>query len=1506
MSPTIFSPAFAAFTRPTMGVFVSLLLLVAVVSLPSPPAAAATVLDDPALLLGFEDNLLDASPALHPVQARAVGGNQPAYTFVPGVQDDTTALRLTSGTYLDLGTSVDLQPAALTLSFWLKPETAMSGEQVITWNKQAFNSDGWYLSSESNGSPLALSVGPGAGQPYKLRVTSTDRASFFPAGEWTHVVVAYDSSTKVANFYRNGVRVPSQVSSPLGGASTGVITGSQALPKTIGFNGPQYNGAFLTSALDQYALYEGVASTRDVVALYEQAGGTLDKTALAEAGADDINVPETAIVGLALPTEAANGAEITWESSNPEVISADGAVTPPASGEADAEVTLTATVRFADGDPITREFVVTVPAPREVLEDSGLGVRVDDEYLDNAAAKEQEYLTSLDSEKFLYWFYKTAGLTPPTDSGYTGWEDGNVGGNFRGHAFGHYMSALAMAYGSTTDDAVRDDLRAEIEEAVAGLAEVQATYDGTSRAGYLGPFRDTALDAVEGRGTSDDPVIVPYYNLHKVLAGLLDIDKYVDGATGDQALAIAEGFGEYLHGRVSTLSDTTVMLRTEYGGMNDALYEVYVRSGGNPHFKTAAEAFDEVALFRQLADGQDVLSGKHANTTIPKLIGALKRYTVFTQNPDLYDQLSEQEKADLPMYLQASQNFWQIVIDDHTYATGSNSQAEHFHDPESLAEFATQKGSTGNAETSETCNEYNMLKLSRELFKLTQDVKYADYYENTFLNHIVSSQNPDTGMTTYFQAMAPGYYKLYSLPFTLFWCCTGTGMENFSKLGDSIYFTGANSIWVNMFFSSRFEDGETNLAVTQEAELPTSDTVTFRIDGADGGEVAASAELRLRVPDWTDGVPGLKVNGADAEPVIDKGYVVLTGLAAGDVIEYRLPMKVQVIATPDNADFFAFKYGPTVLSAGLGTRDLDKYNSVGILVRVPALDPEARQTIVVKADSVAEWKAAIAENLVRVEDSADGQVRFELRNTADGDGLVFTPHYRRHSERYGIYFHYETEDSAAAQQRILDAKERMREDRIVIDSLDSFDNNNFENAKNLKASASSSVGAFSGRQFRHAPGPDGWFSYDLEIDPAQPKNFLRTRYYSGDQGRNFDIYLNDVRLKTQTITNAAGTNVFYFQLDEIPRSFLDAPRWKMDSNGDPVLDANGDNVPVVTVRFQSTGGWAGGVFGVATTGPPEYDDDARLSGLGPDVGDLGPAFDPDVTDYTLTVPRGTTEVDLELDPHLPSGLVKVDGILIDDTLPRSVDLEGDGSTTVEIQSIAEDHVTAKTYTVNVIEGDDSTPETPTPETPTPETPTPETPTPVTTAPVAMAAPVITGRAMVGRRLQTTTGTWDDPHSSLRLQWLADGAPIDGATGTTYQPGKSDVGKRLSVRVTATADGRAPGVADSATTTTVRRGASRMVAHAGRRFVEVGQKVRVVVRVAAVGLSPVGRVNVYDNGRLVARPRLTGGVARVAVRLTRAGRHTLVVRYSGTSWVAPSRDRTTVRAVSPARPRPEVG
>lgn len=1406
-----------------------------------PAAAVELSVGAPVLALGFEDSLADSSTLAHPVTAKAPGAGTPSVTYVPGVTEGSKAVRL-SNSYLDLGASTELQPSSLSLSFWLRPDAAMSGEEVITWSKQAYNSDGWYLSSESNTVPLALSIGPSTGQPYKVRVSASDRATFFPTGTWTHIVVTFDEHTKQVRFFRNGLQVASTVANAVGGATTGVITASPTLPKTIGFNGPSYNGAFLKAALDEYRLYDGVATHADAVKLFEEGGGSLNKEALANMDADAIDLPDTATVALALPGAGANGSAIGWESSDEDVISPTGAVTAPGAGEEDVVVTLTATVQFLDGPPVTRTFEVTVAAVREVLDDSGLGVLVTDDYLANAAAKEHEYLLSLDSEKFLYWFYRTAGLTPPTAQGYGGWENGNVSGNFRGHAFGHYMSALAMSYASTTDGGVKAALHTEIVEAVEGLAEVQASYDGTARAGYVSPFRDTALAAVEGRGTSDDPVVVPYYNLHKVLAGLLAIDQYVDDATGDLALEVAEGFGEYLYGRVSTLTDTSVMLRTEYGGMNDALYELYLRSGGNPHFKTAAEAFDEKALFTALAAGQDVLAGKHANTTIPKLIGALRRYTVFTQHPDLYATLSQAEKDALPSYLAAAQNFFRIVEEHHTYATGANSQSEHFHDPDSLHHFATQMGETGNPQTAETCNEYNMLKLARELFRLTHDVRYADYYENTFINTIVSSQNPDTGMTTYFQAMAPGYYKLYSQPVTDFWCCTGTGMENFSKLGDSIYFSGAGSIWVNMFWSSSYAD-PSGMRVTTEADLPNDDTVRFTVSGNAG-------TLRLRVPDWIAGAPGLKVDGASVTPTVKRGYVVLP-VEPGDVVDYTMPMEVRTIATPDNPDFVALKYGPVLLSAGLGTKDLSASSPVGIGVRVARRDPDAQETVLVESASVEAWKAEVAENVVRVADTADGQVQFALRETVDGGDLRFTPHFRRHDERYALYLSYEVQDSPAAQERILTAKRAARDMEFAVDSLTTFDNNNSEAAKNVQQSGSE-VGSYNGQTFRHANGPSGWFSYDLAVDPTAAQNVLGVRLYSGDNARTWDVYVDGTRLKTERPTTAAGAGVFYWQEDVLPTA----------------ATADGK----VTVRFQSTGGWVGGIFGVRTTRPKVFDTDPSLAALGATPGTLEPAFDPATTAYTLRVPVGTEQVALDLAPRVASGLVRVGGALVDDSRPRKVSLAADGPTTVEIQSSAQDHTTTRTYTLSIEEEQPTEPETPVLQ--------------------ARTAPAVAGTAMVGRTLSATTGTWSAEGATTSVQWLRDGVAVPGATGSSYAVGPADVGARLSVRVSAAKAGHTGGTATSTDTAPVAKALTRLKVTAAKKA-RAGKPVKVTVRVAATGVTPAGTVVVKDRGKVVKRLVLADGRRTVTLRLKKTGKHRLVATYAGTAWATPSSAATTV-------------
>lgn len=1253
--------------------------------------AIAALLEKALVLdLKFEDNLTDAS-----ANAFAVTGSKEA-AYVSGVDEKGKAVSLDGSTYLNLGTDGKLSPAKLSLSFWIKPNQDMkdTGEQIITWNKKAFNSDGWYLTSNNDKEPIGLSVGPATGgdnaQPYFIKVDG-DRSKFFPQNEWTHIVVTYDSDTKEAAIYRNGIPQKTSVKYALSNTATGIIGPCDGDMKVIGSNGPNYkHGAKLKAALDEYRLYDKVLGQEDVIEEYKKSGRSFDKRAVAQSDLEALNIPDMVTGKMILPGKGESSSVITWTSSDTAIVveGTEGIVTRPEIGQPDKTVRLTAKAVFAGGEEADKTFTVTVKAKVEKSQDGVLdcgieNVTLADSYLMHAAQKENEYLLSLNSKKFLYEFYRVSGLTPPTEEGYQGWERSN-GSNFRGHTFGHYMSALSQAYKGAKDDGTKAQLLTQIRDAVEGLKECQNAYASAhpESAGYVSAFRESILNKVDGSGSSDENVIVPWYNLHKVLAGLIDIYTFVDDKElAEEALGIAEGFGEYVFNRCSKLTDNTVMLRTEYGGMNEALYELYDITG-NTHFKAAAEYFDEVALFNELAAGHDVLNGKHANTTIPKLIGALKRYTVLTENEDYYDALTEAEKTGLEKYKTAAENFWDIVIGHHTYITGGNSQSEHFHEADKLCYDAT-KGDYDGASTCETCNTYNMLKLSRELYKLTKDKKYMDYYENTYINAILSSQNPETGTTMYFQPMAPGYNKVFNRPFDEFWCCTGTGMENFSKLGDTMYFTEQSDVYVNMYFSNTYDFAKQNLRLTQTAKIPNEDEVTVSVAAMDGTEVAAGTNLKFRIPDWVAGEAVILVNGEKLaiQDNTENGYVTVSGVKAGDIIKLTFPMEVKAYATQDNKDFVAFRFGPVALSAALGTNNIEASSPNGILVRVGTKDTTCQSAITVQNMSVDEWMDNVKENLVRIEDSEDGKVQFKLKNT-DSSDLTYTPHFMRYKERYGLYMTFEEAGSEASQKRIRDRKERLREEEMAIDTLTNFDENNSEFAKNLNYK-DSNTGSFNGRLYRDAQ-KTGWFSYDLQVNPEAGKNYLLCTWYSGDNNRTFELYINGEKLQDVTITNAAGANQFYTDTIEIPAKYWSAPEYKKDSTGEFVLDTEGNKIPVINVKFQGNGSsFVGGLYGIATADSTEYSHDPNLSSLSFDKGKLTPEFQGETKNYTLKVPSITQDVTMMVSPNTPSGLIFIDDILVDDSIGRRIILTG-GSTEITFQASAQDHETLADYTVTIV------------------------------------------------------------------------------------------------------------------------------------------------------------------------------------------------------------------------------
>ncbi len=714
-------------------------------------------------------------------------------------------------------------------------------------------------------------------------------------------------------------------------------------------------------------------------------------------------------------------------------------------------------------------------------------------YEQNAFNLEVRYLKKLDADKLLKGFCDIAGVESDAAK-YGGWETSSI----QGHTLGHYLTAVSQAYATSGDE----ELKEIADHIVSVLAECQ-----NADTGYLAAIPEDHYTRIEQGNTSG--TWVPWYTMHKIMSGLIDAYELTSNA---QALSVASRLGDWVYSRTSKWDEAMqyTVLNVEYGGMNDCLYQLYSHTKNENHL-SAAHSFDEMTLFDPLYNGKDILNGKHANTTIPKIIGALNRYIVLGKSEEYY--------------LKVAQNFWDIVVNNHTYITGGNSEWEHFGEPNILDVERTNCNC-------ETCNTYNMLKLTRELFKITGNRKYADYYENTFINAILSSQNPETGMTTYFQPMATGFFKVYSSETEHFWCCTGSGMENFSKLDDSIYYKDENSVYVIRYTSSRMIWTEKKLTVTQNENLPN---VTFTVEGS------AQADIVLRVPDWCTEIPSVKINGIDDQTKVKDGFIRLSReWQDGDVIEYSMPMGTEVYDLQDNENAVAFKYGPWVLSANLGNNDMQT-STTGVNVTVPLLDCSISDIITVKDGTIENWLSNINENLVRNE----GTLNFTLNGT-DCD-LIFSPHYLQHKNRYGIYF------------RLADANTEIKENEAdkytVIDSLP-VGNDQYEFSHNLKSDLSNS-GNHLGLIFRDAA-PGGFFSYDMTVD-NKVANYLCVKYFSGDVGRCFRI-LVDGELVENVVLENVDPGRFYDVYYKIPDELI-------------------TDKEKITVTFEaSENSYAGGIF----------------------------------------------------------------------------------------------------------------------------------------------------------------------------------------------------------------------------------------------------------------------------------------------------------------------------------------
>ena len=640
-------------------------------------------------------------------------------------------------------------------------------------------------------------------------------------------------------------------------------------------------------------------------------------------------------------------------------------------------------------------------------------VQILDNYYLSAQKSDIAFLKKMDTARLLAGFRTTAGIDTKGVRPYGGWEDSLLGG----HCVGHYLTALAQAVKVTGDK----ELKEKSQTLIAGLEECQKKL-GT---GFLFGAKvedkedvEKQFDILEGKKKGE--TWVPWYNMHKVLAGLVDTYKYTGNET---ALLVAEKLGDWIYERVSKcdLKTNQKVLETEYGGMNDCLYELYSYSH-NKHHLEAAQKFDEKALFLMAAKGEkNCLDGKHANTQIPKFIGAIKRYNVLKQ-------LGEAKQED-EAYLVDAEKFFEMVVKRHSFVTGGISVMEHFRKDYHLDEIRTQTNC-------ESCCAHNMLKLAKELFKATRKKEYADYYETTLRNAIMGAVKTESGAASYFTPMATGYYKTFGEEEpekNMFWCCTGSGMENFTKLGDSIYFRANDTLLVNQYVASKVTWEEKNLVLTQKSDVTKSEEISFVLNALHDKEISDVA-IALRIPDWMHGEATIYVNGAEKMTAAGNSeYVLLErNWEDGDVIMAKYPMSVESVGLLDQDAVFAFRYGPTVLAAKLGKEKMGEATWAGIDLTAPlykVVGNECRkdtiaygepkttelldnETLTIQEEtSVNEFVSHIERYLVR--DTESETLSFHLKGT-DADttfenGLQFVPFNTLNDERYGIYWYFDTE-----------------------------------------------------------------------------------------------------------------------------------------------------------------------------------------------------------------------------------------------------------------------------------------------------------------------------------------------------------------------------------------------------------------------------------------------------------------------------------------------------------------
>ncbi len=705
------------------------------------------------------------------------------------------------------------------------------------------------------------------------------------------------------------------------------------------------------------------------------------------------------------------------------------------------------------------------------------------------------YILSMNPDRLLAPFLREAGLTSKAPS-YTNWE--NTG--LDGHIGGHYLSALSMMYAATGDTAVYNRLNYMLNELHHAQQAVGTGFIGGTP-NSLQLWKDIKAGNIRAGGFDLNGKWVPLYNIHKTYAGLRDAYLY---AGSDLARQMLVDFTDWMIDITSDLSDEQIqdMLRSEHGGLNETFADVAEITGDKKYLELARR-FSHKFILDPLIKEEDKLTGMHANTQIPKVIG-YKRIAELSQDDKNWNHAAEWDHA--------ARFFWNTVVNHRSVCIGGNSVREHFHPSDNFTSMLN------DVQGPETCNTYNMLRLTKMLYQDSPETNFADYYERALYNHILASQEPEKGGFVYFTPMRPGHYRVYSQPETSMWCCVGSGLENHTKYGEFIYAHQKDTLYVNLFIPSQLTWKEKGVTLTQETRFPDDEKVTLRIDKAPKKGIT----LKIRQPQWTGHSKeyNVKINGKNEASIVEENSNYLTlhrKWKKGDVITFNLPMKVSLEQIPDKKDYYAFLYGPIVLAASTGTGHLDGLyaddSRGGHIAHGKQIPLQEVPMLIGNPESI--------RNSLHKKD--DNQLIFTFDGNvypAQNKTLELIPFFRLHNARYAIYFRQANEEQFKIIQKEMATAERKATELAnqTVDLI--FPGEQQPESDHGIQYEQAETGTNKDRHFRRAK---GWFSYNLKVKEEAGR--IRITIQKNDRNK-VAILLNNNKLAVNPTISEADKDGF--------------------------------------------------------------------------------------------------------------------------------------------------------------------------------------------------------------------------------------------------------------------------------------------------------------------------------------------------------------------------------------------